>query len=139
MGSYHEFEASLQPFIYQCIKSKTDWLLGLKAILQRPAQFFLNGTELFGKHDVRFGTGDGMTEPYEGNSGSSYKCLFNLVTQDDKCDVTKRHFRALVATFFTRCLRRLGYFRCTSDQRADHIEIGECVSLHKHRAFRRHK
>ena len=69
MSSYHAVEGRVSGRIGRAGLGKTEWLLALRCVTQRPITFFVENEEkMFGKQDAEYGTRKG--EVY---GGSDYK------------------------------------------------------------------
>ena len=89
----------------------SEWMLAFRAIIQKPFDYFLkNETELFCEHDPKYGLNLKEGETVYGE-GDVYKGYFNLVTMDDNCEASKRHFRAFTTFFIVQGLQQVGYFQ----------------------------
>ena len=112
MESYHRVESSMHHWIRECGLKVSEWMLAFRAIMQRPLDYFLkNETELFCEHDPKYGLKLKEGENVVYGEGDIYRSYFNLVTMDEQCDSSKRHFRAFVTFFIVHCLERVGYFK----------------------------
>ena len=57
---------------------RTEWILALRAITQKPLQFFLERAQDFAEHQPTYGTDD-KTPPDFVYDSSDFKSIFNLV------------------------------------------------------------
>ena len=113
MDSYHRTETMMYNWILECgLRLKmSEWMLAFRAIIQKPFDYFLkNETELFCEHDPKYGLNLKEGETVYGE-GDVYKSYFNLVTMDEHCEASKRHFRAFTTFFIVQGLQQVGYFK----------------------------
>ena len=120
--TYHSVETRVADYLRGCeLTDKSDWFLGLRAIAQKPLEYFLeNKGSLFTRHDPTYGANLGEEEVYGG-----YKGLFNLVDNDSALQSAKKQFRAFVAFFICSTLEKGGYFKTSSNLDEDKLFIGQ--------------
>lgn len=107
MDSYHPTESVISAALANSGLGKTEWFLALRAISQKPLNFFLDeGKDLFKKHDTKYGL-DESTKYLS----SDYRSLYNLVTLSEKWNAATHLFKAFVISFFVRALVFAGYFK----------------------------
>ena len=113
-------ETKVFEYLSGCNLDKQDWFLGLRAVSQKPLDFFLSNKEMLSNHDPTYGTKLAPEEVYE-----PYKGLYNLVDNDEHLPNTKIQFRAFVAYFICCCLEKGGYFKTSKDLEEDKMFIGK--------------
>lgn len=127
MSSYHRVEGPISKIISTSGLKKSEWLLGFRAITQKPLKFFTDkaNRELFSEHDFKHGLeGEGK---YLSND---YKSLFNLVTNHETWNGPTNLFKIFVVTFLLRCLQETDYFAESKHLGDDILYIGKDFLRH---------
>jgi len=109
MASYHVVESKFMDVLFQNGLKKKEWFLALRAITQKPLQFFLDIRERLSKdqHNINFGVTEEKDFVY---NSSDYNSLYNLVGHHEQWDFQSHAYKAFFALFFIRCLQKSKFF-----------------------------
>ena len=117
LDTHHRYECALGPILHASKLDKIPLItLVLRAVTQKPAEYFLDNRDKFSGHNVRNGVDGDDNEVFR---SEDYRNLFNLVTHEEKREPQDICSKIAFAVFLTRCLSSAGYFDRVKDRRED--------------------
>ncbi|TRY73713.1 hypothetical protein TCAL_07774 [Tigriopus californicus] len=105
LNSFHRCESKILEHIQHSGLGKAEWRLAIRAVTQKPLEYFRKNQDKFQNHSSRFGMNEG--DQY---GADEYQALFHLVVNRQAWNLSTDLFKAFVACFYTRCLHLGGYF-----------------------------
>ncbi len=120
LESYHVIECALSPVFAATKLDKMPLVvMVLRAIAQKPINFFLENADKFSDHNVKNGVEGDDNQVYRSDD---YRNLYNLVTHEEHREPEDVAAKIAFAVFLTRCLASAGYF---ASVKADDLEAAE--------------
>ncbi|TRY68906.1 hypothetical protein TCAL_03792 [Tigriopus californicus] len=155
LESYHRYECRLEPLMSSTGLPKVSLItLALRAVVQKPVEFFLENRDKFKEHNVLNGVAQDPDNGDEGNAAGAgddqrflsgdYRNLFNLVNHNDSRSPLDTTSKTVFAAFFLQALKATKYFvpkkPSVKVTREDEYFIGhlllhfiECFQFNTHR------
>jgi len=127
MSTYHPRESPSAASFASSGLSRREWWLSMRAVASKSFTHWKNDESgiLSEGFNPKFGVGETM-KPYH---PKDTRALFNLATLKSEWDAQTVLFKAFVACFFVRCLRRSNYFpEDEEDERESDLLIGSLFS-----------
>jgi tetratricopeptide (TPR) repeat protein len=112
LSTYHPYECKIFDFLIASGISIVCFL-AYKAMVQKPASFFLENRDKFVAHDEASGVNiqvDKDGKPLDKYLSNDYRNYFNLVTHHSERKVGDIFHRAMLTVMFLRCMKKYGYF-----------------------------
>lgn len=117
LESYHRYECRLEPLMSSTGLPKVSLItLALRAVVQKPVEFFLENRDKFKEHNVLNGVSQDSDDGDEGTAGDQvflsgdYRNLFNLVNHNDSRSPLDITSKTVFAGFFLQALKATKYF-----------------------------